>query len=125
LFHGGQLLHRQHAAAAALDAAKAQYRGAVLQAFADVQDALTGVATDAQALDAASRASSAAERNLDYTQRRLELGGVGTLVLLNASNSAADAASRLVSARAARLIDTVALYQAVGGGVAGTGGAGT
>ncbi|HEX7854567.1 MAG TPA: efflux transporter outer membrane subunit [Sphingobium sp.] len=117
LFHGGQLLHKQHAAEAALDGAKAQYRSAALQAFSDVQDALTGVTTDGQALDAATRASDAAERNLDFTQRQLQLGGVGTLVLLNASNSAATAASQLVQARAARLIDTVALYQAVGGGI--------
>ncbi|HEX7873822.1 MAG TPA: efflux transporter outer membrane subunit [Sphingobium sp.] len=117
LFHGGQLLHKQHAAEAALDAAKAQYRGAVLQAFADVQDGLTGITTDAQALDAATRASDAAERNLGFTHRQLQLGGVGTLTLLNASNSAAQAASQLVQARAARLIDTVALYQAVGGGI--------
>lgn len=117
LFHGRQLLHKQHAAEAALDGAKAQYRGAVLQAFSDVQDALTGVTTDGQALDAATRASDAAERNLDFTQRQLQLGGVGTLTLLNASNSAATAASQLVQARAARLIDTVALYQAVGGGI--------
>ncbi|MFT3965961.1 MAG: efflux transporter outer membrane subunit, partial [Sphingobium sp.] len=119
LFHGRQLLHKQHAAEAALEAAKAQYRGAVLQAFGDVQDALTGVKTDGQALDAATRASDAAERNLGFTQRQLQLGGVGTLTLLNASNSAAQAASQLVQARAARLIDTVALYQAVGGGVQG------
>ncbi|MCE7795401.1 efflux transporter outer membrane subunit [Sphingobium sufflavum] len=123
LFHGGQLLHKQRAAEAALDAAKAQYRGAVLTAFGDVQDALTGVTTDGAALDAATRASDAAERNLDFTQRQLELGGVGTLSLLNASNSAAQAAAQLVQARAARLIDTVALYQAVGGGVAASKGA--
>jgi len=120
LFHGGQLLHKQRAAEAALDAAKAQYRGAVLVAFGDVADALTGVRTDGAALDAATRASDAAERNLDFTQRQLSLGGVGTLSLLNASNSAATAAAQLVQARAARLIDTVALYQAVGGGVTGS-----
>ncbi len=123
LFHGGQLLHKQRAAEAALDAAKAQYRGAVLSAFGDVQDALTGVTTDGAALDAATRASDAAERNLDFTQRQLQLGGVGTLSLLNASNSAAQAAAQLVQARASRLIDTVALYQAVGGGVSGNKGA--
>jgi len=92
----------------------------VLVAFGDVADALTGVRTDGAALDAATRASDAAERNLDFTQRQLSLGGVGTLSLLNASNSAATAAAQLVQARAARLIDTVALYQAVGGGVTGS-----
>lgn len=117
LFHGRQLLHRQHAAEAALDAAKAQYRASVLQAFGDVQDALTGVITDAQALDAATRADAAARRNLDFTRRQLQLGGVGTLALLNASDTAAQTSSQLVLARAARLVDTVALFQAVGGGV--------
>lgn len=118
IFHGGQLLHQQHAAEAALDAAKAQYRQAALQAFGDVADALAGLQTDGAALDAAMRASAAAERTLRYTQTQLKLGGVGTLTLLNASNSAAQAASQLVQARAARLTDTVAFYQAAGGRIA-------
>jgi NodT family efflux transporter outer membrane factor (OMF) lipoprotein len=117
IFHGGQLLHQQRAAEAALDGAKAQYRGVALQAFSDVANALAGLRSDADALDAASRASDAAERNLTYTRRQLELGGVGTLVLLNAAASSAQAAGQLVQARAARLADTVALFQAVGGGV--------
>ena len=33
VFHAGGLLHQHHAAQAALDAAKSQYRAAVLQAF--------------------------------------------------------------------------------------------
>ncbi len=117
LFHGGQLLHRERAAQAALDAAKAQYRASALQAFGDVQDALSGLASDAQALDAATRADAAARRNLDFDRRRLQLGGLGALALLNASDTAAQASSQLVLARAARLLDTVALFQAVGGGV--------
>lgn len=118
LFHGKQLLHRQKAAEAALDAAKASYRSAALQAFGDVADALTGLRTDSVALDAATRASDAATRNLGYTRTQLRLGGVGTLTLLNASTSAAQASAQLVQARAARLIDTVALYQATGGRIA-------
>jgi NodT family efflux transporter outer membrane factor (OMF) lipoprotein len=117
IFHGGQLLHQQRAAAAALEGAKSQYRAAVLQAFLDVSDALSGLRTDADALDAATRASAAAERNLTFTRRQLELGSVGTLALLNASAAGAQASSQLVQARAARLSDTVALFQAVGGGV--------
>jgi NodT family efflux transporter outer membrane factor (OMF) lipoprotein len=118
IFHGGQLLHQQHAAQAALEGTKAQYRGAVLQAFLDVSDALSGLKTDADALDAATRADAAAERNLGFTRRQLELGSVGTLALLNASAAQAQASALLVQARAARLTDTVALFQAVGGGVA-------
>jgi len=118
LFHGGQLLHQQRAAEAALEGAKAQYRGAVLQAFLDVSDALSGLKTDADALDAAARAGAAADRNLGFVRRQLELGAVGTLALLNAEASDAQASSALVQARAARLADTVALFQAVGGGIA-------
>jgi NodT family efflux transporter outer membrane factor (OMF) lipoprotein len=115
IFHGGQLLHQQRAAEAGLEAAKAQYRGAVLQAFADVSDALAGLHGDADALDAATRASNAARRNLVFTRRQLALGTVGTLTLLNATASDAQAQNQLVQARAARLTDVVSLFQALGG----------
>ena len=117
LFHAGALKAQQRAAEAALAGAKAQYRAAVLQAFADVDDALTGLRTDAEALDAADRAARAAGQTLLYTRRQLQLGGVGTLGLLNASAADAAASLTLVQARAARLADTVALVQATGGGV--------
>lgn len=117
IFHGGTLRHQQRAAAAALDGAKAQYRSAVLQAFADVSDALTGLRTDADLLDAATRASTAANLSLTYGRRQLALGGIGTLTLLNASAVNAQAAASLIQAQAARLMDTVALYQAVGDGI--------
>ncbi|MGI4730974.1 MAG: efflux transporter outer membrane subunit [Janthinobacterium lividum] len=117
LFHGGQLKHQQRAAEAALDVAKSQYRAAVILAFADVDDALTGLRTDAEALDAADRASRAAALSLTFGQRQLALGGIGTLALLNATATNAQASATLVQAQAARLVDTVALFQAVGGGV--------
>ncbi len=117
IFHGGQLLHQKRAAEAALEGTKAQYRGAVLQAFLDVSDALSGLKTDADALDAATRATTAADRNLGFIRRQLQLGAVGTLPLLNAEASDAQASSTLVQAKAGRLADTVALFQAVGGGV--------
>jgi NodT family efflux transporter outer membrane factor (OMF) lipoprotein len=118
IFHAGALRHQQHAAEAALDGAKAAYRSAVLQAFGDVSDALTGLATDANALDAATRAADASGRALTYVRRQLALGDVGTLALLNATAADAQARAQLVQARAARLSDTVALFQASGGPVA-------
>jgi NodT family efflux transporter outer membrane factor (OMF) lipoprotein len=114
IFHAGQLRHQQRAAMAALDIAKAQYRGAALQAFLDVDDALSGLKTDADALDAATRADTAARRTLAMTRRQLELGAVGTLALLNASVTAAQTSAQIVQAKAARLADSVALYQACG-----------
>jgi NodT family efflux transporter outer membrane factor (OMF) lipoprotein len=115
LFHGGALRHQQRAAEAALDGAKAQYRASVLQAFVDVSDALNGLRTDGDALDAANRASDAAGRTLHFVRRQLELGDVGTLTVLNASAANAQASLQLIQARAARLSDSVALFQAMGG----------
>ena len=117
VFHGGALLKQQRAAYAAFDQSKAQYRSAVLQAFVDVSDALAGLSGDARALDAAARGDEAAARQLSFTTRQLELGGAGRLDLLNAQGTRAQAAATLVQARAARFADTVALYQALGGGV--------
>ena len=117
LFHGGALRRQQQAAEATLEGAKAQYRAAVLQAFGDVSDALNGLRTDADALDAAARTSDAAAQALRYIRRQLELGDVGTLALLNATSADAQARVALVQARAARMADSVALFQAVGGGV--------
>lgn len=114
VFHAGALLHQQRAAYAALDGAKAQYRVTVLQAFGEVSDALTGLRTDADALDAATRASDASGRALAFARRQLQLGDIGTLALLNATAADAQARAQLVQARAARLSDTVALFQAVG-----------
>jgi NodT family efflux transporter outer membrane factor (OMF) lipoprotein len=117
IFHAGALRHQQRAAEAALDGAKAQYRTAVLTAFGDVSDALTGLATDGVALDAATRASDASNRALTFTRRQLALGGVDSLVLLNATAADAQARAQLVQAKGARLSDTVALFLASGGPV--------
>lgn len=114
LFHSGALKARQRGAEAALAAAEAQYRAAALQAYLDVDDALAGLRTDAAALDAAARARAAATRSLAFTRRQAQLGQVGTLALLAAAAADADAAQALVQAQAARLVDTVALYQASG-----------
>lgn len=70
------------------------------------------------ALDAATRASDASNRALTFTRRQLALGGVDSLVLLNATAADAQARAQLVQAKGARLSDTVALFLASGGPVA-------
>ncbi len=81
-----------------------------------MSDALTGLQGDANALDAAARADTAAAQSLTYATRQLQLGDIGTLNLLNAGAARAQAASQLIQARAARLSDGVALFQSLGGG---------
>lgn len=116
IFHGGALKHGQRAMEAVLDGAKSQYRAAVLQAFVDVSDTLYALKADADLLDAAARAQDAARRSLTYVTRQLQLGDVGTLTLLNAQAANAAVTSTYIQAKAARLSDTVALIQALGGG---------
>jgi NodT family efflux transporter outer membrane factor (OMF) lipoprotein len=117
LFEGGTLIHRKRAADAALDQAGALYRSAVLTAFQNVADALHALDTDADALGAAARAESAAQKSLDVVQHQLELGSVSYLALINAEQSYQQASISLTQARASRYADTAALFQALGGSI--------
>jgi NodT family efflux transporter outer membrane factor (OMF) lipoprotein len=117
LFEGGTLIHRKRAADAALDQAGAMYRTAVLTAFQNVADALHALNTDADALDAAGRAESAAQQSLTVAQHQLEFGSVSYLALVNAEQTYQQAVIALTQARASRLADTAALFQALGGSI--------
>jgi NodT family efflux transporter outer membrane factor (OMF) lipoprotein len=118
VFQGGALLHRQKAAEAAFDQAKAQYRAAVLNALKNVADSLDALARDAEALRAAASADAAAQRSLDFSRRQLALGQIGALAERGAEQAAAQARSAHAIAQAARYADTAALFQAAGGGLA-------
>ena len=117
LFAGGTLLHRKRAADAALDQAGAAYKSAVLTAFQNVADALHALTADADALDAASRAETAAQKSLEVAKHQLEIGAVSYLALLNAEQTYQQALITVIQARASRFADTAALYQALGGSV--------
>jgi NodT family efflux transporter outer membrane factor (OMF) lipoprotein len=118
LFEGGTLLHRKRAADAALDQAGANYKSAVLTAFQNVADSLHALDTDADAMNAAGRAASAAQKSLDVAKRQLELGSVSYLSLVLAEQTYEQAMISLVQARANRYADTAALFQALGGAIA-------
>jgi NodT family efflux transporter outer membrane factor (OMF) lipoprotein len=115
LFDGGTLIHRKRAADAALEQAAAQYRSAVLTAFQNVADALHALETDAEALNAASRAEEAAQKSLGVAQRQLQLGSVGYLALVISEQAYQQAVVTVAQARASRFADTAALFQALGG----------
>ncbi|WP_246544271.1 efflux transporter outer membrane subunit [Novosphingobium profundi] len=117
IFHSGALKKQQEGAEAALDAAKARYRLAALHAFEEVGNALTALDTDVSAYAAAEQGAAAADKSLAFTRRQAQLGNIDSLALLNASSQNAQAAQALVEARAIRLADTAALFQATGGGV--------
>jgi NodT family efflux transporter outer membrane factor (OMF) lipoprotein len=118
LFAGGTLVHRKRAADAALDQAGAIYKSAVLTAFQNVADALHALNTDADALSAATRETSASQKSLDVVRRQLELGSVSYLALVNAEQAYQQAVVSLAQARISRYADTAALFLALGGSVA-------
>jgi NodT family efflux transporter outer membrane factor (OMF) lipoprotein len=116
LFHGGQLLHAKRAAVARYDIAAAQYRNTVLLAFRNVADVLHSLKLDADALKIQVDSARAAAENLDVTRTQFKVGTISYLALLDAERTHLQAQLRLVEARARRLSDTVALFQALGGG---------
>jgi NodT family efflux transporter outer membrane factor (OMF) lipoprotein len=118
LFAGGTLRHRKRAAEAGLDQVGAQYRSAVLTAFQNVADALHAIASDAEAMSAASRAENSSLKSLEVVRRQLELGSVSYLALVTAEQSYQQAVVSLAQARTNRYADTAALFQALGGSVA-------
>ena len=116
IFRGGQLQAERRAAVAAYDAALAQYRETVLQAFGNVADTLRALEGDASTLQAQAQAEALAAQRLELTRKQWELGGASYLALLDAQRQYALARVAAVSARATRYADTAALFQALGGG---------
>jgi NodT family efflux transporter outer membrane factor (OMF) lipoprotein len=116
VFEGGTLLHRKRAADAALKQAAAQYQSSVLTAYQNVADTLHASLSDADALAANVRAENAAKVTYDLTRRQMEVGYVNYLTLLNAETAYQQALLARVQAQATRFGDTVALFQALGGG---------
>lgn len=116
IFEGSTLLHRDRAARAAYVQAAQQYRSTVLTAFQNVADTLYALEHDADALRTAAAAESAAKVTLDLTKQQLQTGYANYLALLNAEQAYQQTVIGLVQAQANRYADTVALFQALGGG---------
>ena len=116
LFDGLTLEQKQRAAEAGLDQAASQYKSAVVTAFQNVADALQALNYDARTLNAAMLGERAADKALKLTKEQLRLGQVSSLQVLNAQQTYLQASLAVVQAKAARYSDTVALFQALGGG---------
>jgi outer membrane protein TolC len=72
--------------------------------------------SDAASLAADVRAENAARVTYDLTQRQMEVGYVNSLILLSAETTYQQALIQRFQALATRYGDTVALFQALGGG---------
>lgn len=116
LFDAGTLMHRQRAAEATQAQAAAQYRSTVLGAFQNVADTLNAIQADAATLAAQSRAEQAAARSFDIARAQRDAGATGSFAVLVAQQALRQAAIARIQAQSARLADSVALFQALGGG---------
>jgi NodT family efflux transporter outer membrane factor (OMF) lipoprotein len=116
VFQGGTLLHQERAAKQALKQAAAQYQSTVITAYQNVADTLHVSLSDADALAADVDAEASAKVTYDLTRRQAEVGYVDTLTLLSAETAYQQTLLTRVQAQATRYGDTVALFQALGGG---------
>ncbi len=116
IFEGGQLLARQRQAQAELEQAKAQYRSTVLAAFQNVADSLQAVEIDAKALKSTAAAERATLQALTIARGQQRLGQISGAQVLTVEQAYQTALQAEVQAEGARYSDTVALFQALGGG---------
>jgi NodT family efflux transporter outer membrane factor (OMF) lipoprotein len=116
IFEGGTLLHRERSAQALYDQAASQYQATVVGAFQNTADVLHALWADAEALQLAEEAETAASKGLEIVKRQLALGDLSGLAMLSAEQAAAQARLSTLQARANRYADVAALFQALGGG---------
>jgi NodT family efflux transporter outer membrane factor (OMF) lipoprotein len=116
VFDGFSLLHQKRAAEATYQQAAWAYKATVITAFQNVADALRALHNDADALRAARDFARAAKVSLTLADQQFRAGNVNFIVLLNAQQTYQQARIALIQAQAARLADTAALFQALGGG---------
>ncbi|HLG87080.1 MAG TPA: efflux transporter outer membrane subunit [Alphaproteobacteria bacterium] len=116
LFDSGALIHKWRAAVAAFDQAAAAYKSTVLASFQDVANVLRALQSDADAVNADLQAERAAAKSLDVARGQYQIGSITYVALLEAEQTYQQARISLVLAKANRYSDTVALFQALGGG---------
>src|SRR5262249_59541338 len=94
----------------------AAYRGTVIAALQNVADSLRAIQQDALALKAAVEVERASKASLTLINQQYQDGQINILLQLASQQSWLQARLTVVQAQAARLSDTVALFQALGGG---------
>jgi NodT family efflux transporter outer membrane factor (OMF) lipoprotein len=115
VFDGGTLLHTLQGAKDTYQAAAWTYASTVVGAVQNVADSLHAIQNDADALKAARDFQHAAKVSLDLAQQQMQTGNANILLLFTTQQTYLQATLQVVQARAARLSDTAALFQALGG----------
>lgn len=116
IFEGGRLEGQEELSQAKLEELTATYRGAILAAFRDTEDALSATDTTTRRYDFAREAYDQAQIAYRIVQARFRAGTVDFLTLLDSQRALFAANDTLVQAELARYTATVDLYKAIGGG---------
>jgi len=116
VFEGGRLRANLKGAKARYDQAVASYRQIVLGAFRDVEDALVGVRRRAEQGEAETRAVAAAVRAVAVAKSQYVHGIADYLQVIVADRTRLDLELAAAQTQQQRLVATVLLVKAVGGG---------
>ena len=116
IFDAGTLRGRLEQARGRRDELVANYRRAILQAFTDVENALTALrfTADQQALQ--EQAVATAQRAADIARAQVAAGTVDVITVLTAQRTLYSAQDTLAQVRLLRVQALVNLYKALGGG---------
>lgn len=88
----------------------------MLQSLRSVADVLRIVESDAQVQQSLESANASAQESLRLVEKQYALGAASYVQLLTAQQQAQQNRINLIAAQAQRLVDSAALYQAMGGG---------
>ncbi len=116
IFTGGSRRAQAQFAKAGYDASVASYRDTVLNAFREVQDDVTGLTVLDQAFHSQEKAVDSARRTVDIATSRYVGGLVSYLDVVNAQQSLLNNEQELAVIRGQRLVTSVLLVKALGGG---------
>jgi len=116
IFQGGQLKASLRQAKARYDEMEALYRNTVLSAFSDVENALTDLHVRAEEAGAQQKAVDAARQYLQLTQSQYRNGMVNYLQVINAEQTSLSSELSAVQILNGRMVSTVLLIKALGGG---------
>jgi multidrug efflux system outer membrane protein len=116
LFDGGRRAARVGISRAQYDELAADYRGTVLTAFREVEDALAAARHLAAQSKDSDEAAAAAQRTLDLALTRYHDGASDYLEVVVAQTSALDARSAAITVRTSRLQAAIDVIRALGGG---------
>lgn len=116
IFTGGSRRAQTQFAKAGYDASVASYRDTVLNAFREVQDDVTGLLVLDQAFHSQEKAVDSARRTVDIATSRYVGGLVSYLDVVNAQQNLLNNEQELAVIRGQRLVTSVLLVKALGGG---------